>query len=501
MAFRFGKPKPPDDENPEAPKDALAFEPQPEKARRWFEHARVMSDSSNFDSALVYYAHGIGLDPSMMSAHEAMYEAAVQYFNKGSRPASGKEIRKLEGPHPVEKFAVAEFAWMKDINNASLALKLLEAIVKAEQFEFGHWFAPKALNVLLKQKKPSKSAFLQAKTCLAEIGAWNEALRAGEAALIIDPLDTELESDLKDLSAQRAMDEGRYEEAGGEEGGFRKFVLDADKQRELEEAGSIAAGQSMEQRNLQRALKEYEKSPATPDVLNRYAQLLKVLGTPEAEQQSYDVYMKGFQDTNEYRFRALAGDIKIEQAQRRVDELQEKLDGHANDGKLIAAFEQARKTALDLRYGEYNERTAKYPTDRRIKYQLGEVEFEMGRYMDAMKRFQDAKDEPRLRVQAGHMLGRCFAEEAWHIEAIQAYKQVLEHVEATEKEMELAIRYDLMVSLMANAREERSLDLSKEARAICTSILQQDVTYRDIRSARKEVDQLIKELSGRPLHE
>jgi len=129
------------------------------------------------------------------------------------------------------------------------------------------------------------------------------------------------------------------------------------------------------------------------------------------------------------------------------------------------------------------------------------VEFELGRYMDAMKRFQDAKDEPRLRVLAEHMLGRCFAEEAWHIEAIQAYKQALEHVEATEKEMELAIRYDLMVSLMANAREERSVDLSKEARGICTSILQQDVTYRDIRSARKEVDQLIKELSGHPLNE
>ncbi len=53
-----------------------------------------------------------------------------------------------------------------------------------------------------------------------------------------------------------------------------------------------------------------------------------------------------------------------------------------------------------------------------------------------------------------------------------------------------------MSSLMANAREERSLDLAKEARDICTSIIQQDVTYRDIRSARKDVDELIKELAG-----
>ena len=496
MAFRFGKPKPTEDANGESAKQADTFQPQPDKARRWFDHARVMADSFNFDSALVYYAHGIGLDPSMMSAHEAMYEVAVQYFNKGSKPASGKEIKKLEGPHPVQKFAIAEFAWMKNINNGSLTLKLLDAVVKAEQFEFGHWFAPKALNVLQKQKKPSKNSFMQAKTCLAEIGAWNEALLAGEIALAIDPMDTELESDLKDLSAQRAMDEGRYAEAGGEEGGFRKFVKDADKQRELEDAGSIAAGQSIEQRNIERALKEYEESPGIPDVINKYAQLLKAKGTPQDEQQAYDIYMKGFTDTNEYRFRALAGDIKIEQAQRQVNELTEQLDGQANDGQLSAKLEQARKTTLDLRFAEFSERTVKYPTDRRIKFQLGKVEFELGRTMDAMKRFQEAKDEPRLRVQAEHMLGRCFAAESWHIEAIEAYKEALEHVEATEKEQELAIRYDLMISLMANAREERSLDLAKEARDSCTSIIRQDVTYRDIRSARKDVDALIKELAG-----
>ncbi len=53
-----------------------------------------------------------------------------------------------------------------------------------------------------------------------------------------------------------------------------------------------------------------------------------------------------------------------------------------------------------------------------------------------------------------------------------------------------------MISLLANAREERSLELAKEARNSCTTIIQQDVTYRDIRSARKAVDELIKELAG-----
>ncbi len=496
MAFRFGK-KPPSNGNGESGKEPEKFEPQPDKARKWFEHARAAKDSYNYKYALHLYASGLRLDPESMSMHEAMYEAAIQYFNKAGKSASGREIKDIEGPHPVEKFVAAEFAWMKDINNASLALKLLEATTKAEQYEVGHWLAPKILNILNKQKKPSKNAFLQAKEYLAEIGAWDEAIRAGEVALFLDPNDNELESELKDLSAQRAMDQGRYAEQDEDGGGFRKFVLDADKQRELEEGESISAGKSIEQRNLARAKKEYEESPTIPDVINKYAQLVKAKGTTEDEQYAYDLYIKGYAETNEYRFRALAGDIKIEQAQREVDSLTEKAALNSSD----TSNNELLKVKLDalhaLKLSEYTERTVKYPTDRTIKFSLGEVEFDLERFMDAMKRFQEAKDEPRLRVKAEYMLGRCFSKEHWHIEAIEVYKQALSHIEVSNKDMELAIRYDLMISLMDNARDDESLELAKESREICTSIVQADVTYRDIRSYRKSVDQLIRQLSGR----
>lgn len=496
MAFRFGK-KPPSNGNGESGKEPEKFEPQPDKARKWFEHARAAADSYNYSYALHLYASGLRLDPEPMSMHEAMYEAAIQYFNKAGKSASGKEIKNIEGPHLVEKFVATEFAWMKDINNASLAIKLLEASAKAEQYEVGHWLAPKVLNILNKQKKPSKSAFLQAKECLTEIGAWDEAIRAGEAALFLDPNDNGLESELKDLSAQRAMDQGRYAEQDDEEGGFRKFVLDADMQRELEEGDSISAGKSIEERNLARAKKEYEESPTVPDVINKYAQLVKVKGTPEDEEYAYNLYIKGYADTNEYRFRALAGDIRIEQKQRQVDSLKDQVEQNSPD----ASCDEQLKKKLDelhaLKLSEYLERTVKYPTDRTIKFKLGEVEFELERFTDAMKRFQEAKDDPRLRVRAEYMLGRCFAKEEWHIEAIEAYKQALSHIEVSNKDIELAIRYDLMISLMDNARDEESLELAKESREICTSIVQADVSYRDIRSYRKKVDQLIKQLTGR----
>jgi tetratricopeptide (TPR) repeat protein len=289
------------------------------------------------------------------------------------------------------------------------------------------------------------------------------------------------------------MDQGRYEEAAGEEGGFRKFVKDPEKQRELEESGAVAAGLDIAGRNLERAAKDYESSPDVPDAINRYAQLLRAVGTPESLDKAHEIFMKGHTETGQYRFRASAGDIRIEQARDRLIQLQKQQAAGSND--VATALEEARGTLLELRHVEYTQRVKEYPTDRRIRQQLGEVVFDQGRYDDAMPCFQEAKDDPQLRVRAGYMLGRSFAAQEWHDMAIQEYKEALERVEPGDKNTELSVRYDLMVSLMEFSRQEKSLELAREALDICSSIARKDITYRDIRACRMQADKLIKELS------
>jgi hypothetical protein len=96
------------------------------------------------------------------------------------------------------------------------------------------------------------------------------------------------------------------------------------------------------------------------------------------------------------------------------------------------------------------------------------------------------------------MLGRAFAKEGWHSEAIGEFKEALAAIDASEKERELGVRYNLMESLIEHARSERSVELAKEALEICSGIARKDITFRDIRNRRKEIDQLIKDLSGTP---
>jgi hypothetical protein len=125
-----------------------------------------------------------------------------------------------------------------------------------------------------------------------------------------------------------------------------------DAQRALEDEEAITASASVEERNLERARKDYEKDPGVPDNINKYAQLLKARGTPESEEEAWQIAMKGFETTGQYRFRLFAGDIRIEQAQRTLAELRATADGQSNDS---TAVDEARKTLLDLQHAEFSE--------------------------------------------------------------------------------------------------------------------------------------------------
>ena len=119
------------------------WRPQPDKAAKFFEHARTVAQTGNYSYAIDMYARGLRFEPDNMESHIALYETAVRYFNSNGKPASGKEIRAIDGPNPADKMAVAEFAWAKDINNLALAMKLMAAIGKADEKEFGQWLAPR----------------------------------------------------------------------------------------------------------------------------------------------------------------------------------------------------------------------------------------------------------------------------------------------------------------------------------------------------------------------
>lgn len=474
-----------------------AFVAQPDKARPFLDRARDVADKGNATYALQLFANAVRFDPANIAIHDAFFECAKVFFSAGGTPAKAADLKQLESSTAVDRFAQAEYAWMRDPNSVDRALELLDAAGKAGQTEFGGWFAPKALNLVATAmaKKPNKKVWKRAKDLFSDVQAWNEAFIAGEQAVKLDPTDTELINDLKQLTAARAIQQGGYDEGSATEGGFRKNVRDLEKQRELEAAESITGSGGSDERNLELRRKAYQENPLSTENVQLYAQALRKSGDPDQEKLAYQVYMQAWTALKEYRFKQAAGEIKISRARRQLAAIEAKAAQNPSDAAAQADAEKARRAVLELEIAEYKDRAAAYPTDRTVKYEIGRIMADQGKPEEAMPYLQQAKEEPKLRMGAAHLLGRCFAAEKWFAEAVEEYKAALSWVDPSQSERELEIRYELMLSLIELARAERSLQHAKDAADICSAILRKDIGYRDIRNRRKELDALVKELA------
>ena len=112
---------------------AAEWQPEPHKAAKFFEHARTVAQTGNFAYAIDLYARGIRFDPGNMTAHEAIYEMGIRHLQAGGKAAPSKEVKAIDGPKPTDRMAAYEFAWAKDINNLAVAMKLIQAVAKADE--------------------------------------------------------------------------------------------------------------------------------------------------------------------------------------------------------------------------------------------------------------------------------------------------------------------------------------------------------------------------------
>ncbi len=460
------------------------------------ERAEKAQSQSSYDVALFYFANAVKCDPQHIPIHEAMYACAKLHVVGGGKPATAAEIKPLDGPLPIDRLAIAELHWMRDLNNVDRALDMLTAAVKADQIPFGAWAGPKVFNLLSVsfRDKPNKKMLLRAKNLFVEVNSWEEAKLCIEKALEIDPSDIQLDREFKQILANRAIVASGFDRADGGTGNFRENVRDLDKQRAMEEADALTGSAGSEDRNLARTKAEYDANPTVPDNIQKYCTSLRRMGTPEHEAIAYRTFLAAYEALKEYRFRMAAGDIKLMRAMRQLNAAEEAAKASPADATAQANVARVRKAVLDLQAAEYRERAINYPTDRSIKSELGRILFELGQYEDAMGCLQIAKEEPKMRVAAAHMLGRCFAVSGWHAEAIGEFKDALGALDATQTDREQHIKYDLMLSLIELARSEKSGQHARDAADICSSILRKDISYRDIRQRRKDLDELVKEL-------
>lgn len=462
----------------------------PEKAEPFFERARHMHETASYEYAMTLWLNGLRFDPSNIGAMEGFFRSASAFA--ADKPKKKPKV-ELASKSEVDKFLNALLQWAARLEDGDAAARAGEAAIALSLEEQAYWCLERAMALSQRAKRPSPSAFKKLMQLFAKIGAFEQAVQAGQIAVQLAPADNDLANMVKNFSAQATMSQGGYDDTG-KEGGFRKNIRDAKKQQQLQDEEAISKDSATIERLVQRARDDYEERPEDPAAINILAKRLTERGTPDDEKQAYELFKKAYQITREFRFRQAADDIKLRAWRRKLAALEKKANDNPDDPAAADAYQSARKDVLEAETKVYAARVEAYPTDLGLKFELGRRYFELEQYEDAVGMLQAAQSDPKLRVRALHMLARGFLAMGWGDEAVTTFRQALEAHGRDSDDAGMEISYGLMEALLERAKQSGDPEAAAEADRIASSIAIRNIRFREIRDRRDEIKALLADM-------
>ncbi|MCC6425199.1 MAG: hypothetical protein IT435_00125 [Phycisphaerales bacterium] len=468
----------------------------PEKASRFFDHARTAHETMNFPYAMQLWLSGMRLDPTNMPALESFFRSVASFLEKtDGKGRPEKDVTKpISGGSPVDRYLLALLDWGMRPLEPTAAVRATELGAAIGLKEPIHWIGMRAFNCALRDKKPRKDLLIKLKEATSKAGAFDLSVQCAEAALRLDPTDGPLATEIRNLSAQATMNKGGFENTG-EAGGFRANIKDAEKQRLLEAQDAIVKTSDTMDILIKAAEDEHAKRPTDIATVQVLIKRLMERARPEDEAKALRLMDEMYAITKQFGFREQAGDLRMRIADRKLRALKETAEARPNDATARANLDKAQRDFLEYELEEFKLRVEAYPTDLGRKYRLAQRYFNLGLMDESIALFQESQNDPKLRGESLKFLGRSFLKIGWVGEAIETFRRALDSRDLLP-DLSMEVKYDLMRALKAKGQQDRDLGSAEEAEKIASSIAMQQITYRDIRQQRDELKKLIGDLRG-----
>jgi hypothetical protein len=479
--------------------DTPAAEPageerSPEKASKFFLHARATQETGNHDYAMNLWLRGMAFAPDDMGALEAFCSAATSYAATAGKKGPSKETEKAAGAKGATgKYLSALLSWALKPADTANAVRAAEAAASADVAEPAYWIGERALRVIQADPKAKKDQAVKLMEAMNRIGAFDLATRAGEAAIRLDPADGKLAADVRNMSAQATMSRGGFEEKG--EGGFRKNIRDAEKQKLLDAADKITKTEETIEALLEAAKADYESRPSDVPATKTYIKRLLERGRNEDEKLAFDLARGAYKATGQFSFRQQAGEIKLRVERRRLVAVRDAAE--AGDEKARAGLGAAEQKFREYEIQEFLARVEAFPTDNAPKFELARRYFDSGDYQKAIPLLQKCQGEIRFRARALAMLGESFGQIGMTDPAIATIREAIAAHPEDRDDLGLQLRYALLDALTKKAQAEGDAESAAEAEKLAGGIAMQRFDYRDIQARYEQAKQLTSRLRGR----
>lgn len=481
---------------PTGPKaDAPAYsDADKARARQWFKKAADCRERREHDYAIECYITGLGYWPEAVEeGHMPLSSLSLQRAQAGGKKPGMMEAMKRPTTGKDAKACMlnAEFLLAKEPGSPANLDALVKNAARGGFHETLKWIAPKAMDSLRKDAKPSLPRFKAFRQALVEAAAAADA--AGDAATAaqfyeqavgsIDFLlarnlgDAALRDEQRDLSGKHTIARGKYSESET----FRDSVRDIEKQTLLHDADRVQSGDQQFDNVIAAARREWSEQPTAANRITALAEALVKRERKAEEDEAVTILNEAWKTTRNYSFKSRADDIELRQLKRQ----KKQLDDAAAASGSEEDQQQARLAGMELAQREidvYRDRVGQYPTDMRMRFRLGESLMAAGEYDEAIPVLQAAQHDPRVRVRALLLIGRAFHEKGAPAESVELIKEALAAHDTGNDELGKEMLYRLALAYEADGNRT-------EARATLGKLLRLDYGYAG-GDARKRMDAL-----------
>ncbi len=444
----------------------------PPELRKLYTKGYDAFQRENFDYAIELFTQILAKEPYVVDCRKALRVAQNKksgkaggffkraFSNAGAQPQLAKGRMSLN-KDPQESIRIAEEILNSDANNSGAHKLIADAALSSDMPQT----AVLSLEVLVKNSPGDKDLNFQLADALAGSGEKTRAENVLEALRKSHPNDGEIFQKLKDLSANKTMDEGGYGALAGGKGSYRDILKDKAESVQLEQEKRQVKSEDV----TEGLMRDYEtRLKADPNNIK----LLRNMGELCAQKLQFDRALEFFK-----RIVALDGgadaslqkqiaDTTVKKFNHALSQLDQTSPEYADQVAQIKADRQAYQLE------ECKQRSDKYPTDLQIHFELGQLYFEAGKVGEALAEFQKAQNNPHRKIQAMTYLAKCFAARGMNDLAAKRLQDALKEKLVFDDEKKELV-YSLGVIFEKMGKKEDSIEQFK-------AIYEIDSAYKDV---------------------
>ncbi len=475
------------DAAPPAPNPIDPPETAKRDARKCFEHALKAAESKNYDYAIELYLQGLALWPGAIEdGLKRLRVTGVARRQSGKKAPGFLEVRKYPttGKDARKNLLNAYHLFALDPTHSQYLEAVLLSALQIGLHYVVHWIAPILWESLSRETKLSAARVANIYRAVEEAGdRLNEFgdLRAAEETLRIalhladrwramTPDNSDANKAVSSASSKLTIVQGRF----GTDEDFRSSLKDAAAQRDLHDQQRTVQQDVRLSELIAKAGAAYEADPNTALKLTNLVDLLLRTEDDAREQEAVRLLDEAYARSGDYTLKFKADDVRIRRLRRQVRAAVDARDARPGDEAARATADDLRRRQVETELAIIEERIRQYPTDLRLRYELGVRLFEMGRFDEAIPAFQLAQAEVRRRDAARLYIGRCFFEKQFWEQASGVLSSAVAEHEIQDDDVGKGLRYWLARTLEATGKPN-------EAARVYGQLIQFDYNYRDAR--------------------